>query len=482
MKGREATSLDARQGGPGRLLALLLDPFHDVVGTHDRAVDSAYRTRLLILLTVALALDYADRAGVGALGPDLKHAFHISNTGFGLVASAFAGVGALATVPAGILTDRARRTLVLGVSMVLWTLAMGLTGAAVTYSMLIGARVLLGAVTATARPMIASITGDVFEHDRRGRALGLIDSGELVGNGLGFLAAGAIAAFFTWRGVFWSLGAFGAVAAVFVWRVREPPRTLGDGGANGVSRSAERIAEHVDGDPDPALVLEGDQSELPLLEAARYVLRIRTNVLVIVAVAFTSLFFSAVRIFGVIFIVRQYAVGRSAADLILLVLGLGALFGMLAGGRIGDMLIHRGSPNGRLLVAAFSYLVAAGAFAPTLFVHVLWIGVPSGVLASAALIAPTAPLDAIRLDVVHPQLWGRAEATRNVFQITADAAAPFTFGVLSDTLAGGGIAGMRWSYLIGLALLVVAALCLLLGRRYYPRDVAAAVESAGRRT
>lgn len=463
----------------GSLSDVVLEPFRQVVARGDRDVDSAYRTRLLILLTTALALDYADRASVGALGPDLKHAFHISNTGFGLVASAFATVGALATVPAGILTDRTRRTVVLGSSMLLWTIAMGVTGAALSYAMLIGARMLLGAVTATARPMIASITGDVFERDRRGRALGLIDSGELIGNGIGFMAAGAIAAFFTWRGVFWLLAVFGAVAAFFVWRMREPPRTAGDGPAHGEGISAaERIAGQVDEQPDPDLVLEGDQAELPLWEAAKYVLRIRTNVLVIAAVALTSFFFSSVRVFGVIFIVREYSVGRSLADISLLALGLGALFGMLAGGRIGDWLIARGSPNGRLLVAAFSYLVAAAAFVPTLFVHRLWLGLPAGTFAAAALIAPTAPLDAIRLDVVHPQLWGRAESTRNVLQIAADAAAPLAFGLLSDHLAGGGIAGMRWAYLMGLGLLGCAAACLLAARRFYPREVKAAVASA----
>lgn len=453
-------------------------PFREVVGADDRRADSAYRTRLLLLLTTALALDYADRAAVGALGPDIKHAFHVGNTGFGLVASAFAVVAALATVPAGILTDRARRTLVLGVSMLLWTVAMGATGAALTFAWLIGARGLLGAVTATARPMIASITGDVFEPRLRGRALGLIDSGELIGNGVGFLVAAAVAAFFTWRGVFWLLAVLGAVAAFFVWRLREPARSVGEHTEANVTEAAEQIADHVDGDPDPEIVLEGDQSQLPLWEAARYVLRVRTNILVIVAVVLTALFFSAVRIFGVVFITRQYGVGRSVADLSLLVVGLGALIGILAGGRIGDLLIERGNPNGRLLVASFSYLVAAGAFVPTLFVHELWIGLPTGFFASAALVAPTAPLDAVRLDVVHPQLWGRAEATRNVLQVAGDAVAPLAFGFLSDTLAGGGTVGMRWAYLIGLGLLVVAAGILLLARRSYPHDVAAAVASA----
>ncbi|HEY6031784.1 MAG TPA: MFS transporter, partial [Gaiellaceae bacterium] len=327
----------------------------------------------------------------------------------------------------------------------------------------------------TARPMIASITGDVFHPGLRARALGLIDSGELVGNGAGFLLAGIVAAVLSWRSVFWLLGALGAVAAVFVLRLREPARIAGD--AAEAPEQAREIAEQADDEPDPALVLEGDQARLPLWQAVRYVLRVRTNVIVIVSVALTSFFLSAVRIFGVVFITSAYGVGRSAADLSLLVVGLGALVGMLAGGRIGDALIRSGRPNGRLVVASYSYIVAAVAFVPTLFLDNLALGLPAAVLAAAALVAPTAPLDAVRLDVVHPQLWGRAEATRNVLQIAADAAAPLAFGLLSDHVAGGGLAGMRAAYVAGLVLLVLAGLGLQLARRSYPRDVAAVVAS-----
>jgi hypothetical protein len=99
------------------------------------------------------------------------------------------------------------------------------------------------------------------------------------------------------------------------------------------------------------------------------------------------------------------------------------------------------------------------------------------VVAGAALVAPSAPLDAVRLDVIHPQLWGRAEGIRNVLQIGAEAGAPVLFGLLSDTLAGGGQAGLRLTFVIGAGTLVASGLMLQLARRYYPAEVAAATES-----
>jgi predicted MFS family arabinose efflux permease len=441
-----------------------------------------YRRRVLLLLGVVLALDYADRATVGALGPDLKHAFGIGNAKFGLLASAFSVVGALATVPAGVLTDRMRRTLLLAVAVVLWSVAMTATGAAVGFAMLLGARVLLGAVTATARPATISMVGDAFPEELRGRALALVDSGELIGNGVGFLLAGVIAALLSWRSVFWALAAAGIAVAWFVWRLPEPERTIERPRRRRARRTLpEKIAAAApDVEPDPELVLEGDQARMPLWQAARYVLRVRTNVIVIVSVACGYFFFAAVRTFGVIFITHAYGVGRSAADLLLLLVGAGALVGMLAGGPIGDALVRRGHLNGRIVVSSYSYLVAAIAFVPVVLTSSLALAIPCALLGSAALVAPSAPLDAVRLDVVHPQVWGRAEATRNVVQIAAEAGAPLIVGVLSERLAGGGAAGLRDTFLVTLGLLVVGALVLQLARRTYPREVAAAGESRAR--
>jgi predicted MFS family arabinose efflux permease len=409
--------------------------------------------RLLLLLGLALALDYADRSALGALGPDIKHAFGIGNTRFGLLAGAFSVVGAIATVPAGILADRMRRLLLLGVSIVLWSLAMVATGLAFDFAILLGARVILGVVTATARPVVASVTGDVFPRRRRGRALALIDSGELLGNGIGFLLAGVVAALLSWRGVFWLLAVLGGAVAYLVLRLPEPRR----------SRRNSR---------------KGERSDLPLLQVVRYVLSIRTNVIVIVSVAIGYFFFAGVRTFGVIFITRAYGVGRTTADLVLLLIGVGAAAGLFGGGRIGDALIARGQVNGRLVVSSCSYLLAAVAFAPAVWFSSLPYGLPFAIVGGAALVGPTAPLDAVRLDVVRPPLRGRAEGIRNVLQIGAEAIGPVAFGALSDNLAGGGIAGMRVTFSIALGCVVVSALILLLARRYYPREATASDSAA----
>jgi predicted MFS family arabinose efflux permease len=472
-----ARSLIRRSGARARraVAAGLLAPFRGVV--EEGARDRAYRKRMLLLLGLVVALEYADRASVGAVGPDLMRAFDISNTEFGFLASAFSVVGAAVTLPAGLLADRTRRTILIALSVALWCAAMGATGAATSFAVLLGARVFLGVVTGAGRPAIFSVAGDVFPAATRGRALGLIGAGELAGDGIGFLLGGVVAALVSWRGVFWTLGAAGLVLVYAMWRQPEPPR----GGARtrkGRKRSAaEQTLREADVEPDERLVLEGDQAELSLREAISYVLRVRTQVLVIVVSAISSFFFAGLRTFVVVFAVTAYHVDRSVADLALLVAGLGGIVGLLAGGRIGDALLAQGRIDGRLVVASYSYLAAAAVLVVAFLLDSLWIALPFFVVGAACLSAPIPTLDAVRLDVVHPRFWGRAEGTRTLLLIVAEAGAPLLFGLVSDAIGAEDGHGLRWTFLVALSTLVASGLILQVARRYYPRELAAAAAS-----
>src|SRR3954454_150633 len=166
--------------------------------------DGGHRAAILALAAV-LALDGADRTALGALAPALKAEFHIGNTEIGLLASAFAIVGALAIVPIGILTDRARRVTILVVCVAIWCVGMGVAAAATSFAILFAARISLGVLSAAGGPPVTSMIGDLFPADVRGRVLGWVKSGELVGGGLGFLVAGLVVWAFSWRGVFVTL-------------------------------------------------------------------------------------------------------------------------------------------------------------------------------------------------------------------------------------------------------------------------------------
>ena len=87
------------------------------------------------------------------------------------------------------------------------------------------------------------------------------------------------------------------------------------------------------------------------------------------------------------------------------------------------------------------------------------------------------PLDAVRIDVLVPELRGRAESIRQVLRTAAESGAPALIGVLSGVLAGGGTAGLQAAFIVTLPALLVNGLILLRALRAYRPDVAAALAS-----
>src|SRR5436190_17887755 len=156
------------------------------------------RAQVIFLFGAVLALASADAATVGAVAGQLEPDLHIGNAKVGLLGSASLVVGAIAVLPVGLLVDRVTRVRLLAGSIVLWSVAMFMSGAAGSYSQLLYSRLALGAVTATAGPAIASLTGDYFSPRERGRVYGYILGGEIAGTAIGFIVSGLIAAALSW--------------------------------------------------------------------------------------------------------------------------------------------------------------------------------------------------------------------------------------------------------------------------------------------
>jgi predicted MFS family arabinose efflux permease len=449
----------------------------------DSALHDPARRAAVVALAAVLALDGADRTALGALAPALMAEFNIGNAAIGLLASAFAIVGAIAIVPIGILTDRARRVTILVICICIWCVAMGVAAAAWSFALLFIARITLGVLTAAGGPPITSMVGDLFPTDVRSRVLGWVKSGELVGAGIGFLVAGVVVWLTSWRGVFAALALLGVVVAWAVARVPEPRR----GGENDLPGEQQRsidaptqlheLVEEQHVEPKEELVLEGDQSELPLKPAMKYVLKVKTVVLIIAASALGDVFFTALQVFGVLFLVGQFGISASEASILIPLVGAGGFVGVLAGGRLGDRLIERGVLTGRVHVGAWSYLAASVMLVPVFLVSSLWVALPFLVLSGAFLTAPIAPLEAARLDVVHPQLRGRTESARMIARVAAQAGAPLVFGVLSGVLGSNTAQGLQLAFLMLLPLLAASSVCLMIAARHYPSEVAAVEES-----
>ncbi len=523
---------DVDQGATGGLERMARHPLESIserlgprVEQVTETVGGPARRRAIVLLASILALDAADQGAIGAVAPDLERSLSISNVELGLLVTVTAVVGGIFTIPMGSLVDRVNRVRLAALVILGWGVAQAVSGLAVSYPMLIVTRLALSAVTALAAPAVASLTGDLFPAEERGRIYGLVITGELVGAGFGVLVSGLVAGWFGWRPAIALLALPSVALSWFLWRrLPEPAR----GGYSWIERGDEEItaADEVDVEAEPPavaarrapaghgevsvheavasagveaepeIVVSEDPSGWSLRRAVRYVLSVRTNVIMIISSSVGYFFFAGLKVFAVLFVRGQYDVSQALATVLVVVVGAGAVAGVILAGRTSDRMIGRGRITARLDAGVVGYCAAGLLLLPALLTRNLALAVPFIFVAGAAVAAPNSTLDAARLDVVPSQLWGRAEAVRTVVRTFLEAAAPLAFGVISEFFGanrgGLGVAasgakspagspaqvtGLDDAFLVMLVPLVASGLILLLGRRSYPVDVASASRS-----
>lgn len=513
----------------------------------DRMVDAIggrARRRAVLILAAVLSLSSADGGTIGALAAQLEKAFHIGNTQIGLLATISALVGAVASLPMGVLADRMSRTRVLAFAIALWSVAMVATGLSVSFLMLVLTRLALGVVTAVAGPNVASLVGDFFPSNERSRIYGFVLTGELLGAGAGLIVAGDIGAAVDWRYSFFFLAVPALVLAWVVHRFLPEParggqswlrrdahdfdvtvdrpapgdgeRAGGDPAGSGMAdgdqpggtpHDQDAAASEIrrltrkshDVEPDEPLVLRRDAAQMSAWAAARYVLRVPSNQILIAASALGYFFFAGLKTFGVLFSESHFGLSEGVVSSLVVVIGAGSVVGTLAGGRLADRFIRTGRLDGRMLTAGAAFVATAVLILPGMISSVVFISLPF-FIAGAALLGATNPaLDAARLDIMPSRLWGRAESVRTFVRALLEAFAPLLFGFLSSLLGGGNSGGfgggvnskhahvtaaqgrgLEYTFIIMLVPLAASGVLLLRRRRRYLRDVATADRSERR--
>ncbi len=215
-----------------------------------------------------------------------------------------------------------RRILAFGVG--IFALAAILCAIAPTSSILNAARVLAAAGAGLVTPVAASVAAGLSPPDRQARALALVFSGMTLAQVIGVPAGGWIAYTFGWRSAFVVVAVLSVPALWLIW-TRVPaglsfaPVSLGDLG---------RVLRH------------GPQ---------------------MIAIGFTAVFMAAIYVpytyLGALF-TETMGYSRDGITLALIIFGIGAVFGNLAGGAIADRI----GPSRTLAVLALAQMVIMPVF------------------------------------------------------------------------------------------------------------------------
>lgn len=281
-------------------------------------------------------------------------------------------------MPIGRLADRKSRRGIIAIGVLVWSLMTALCGTAKTFWHFLVFRIGVGVGEAALSPSAYSLIADSFPPKLRGTAMSVYSMGIYIGSGLAFLLGGLVVKFASaqgdvelpvlgmvrpWQLIFLVLGAAGVLFAAVLLLIREPSR-------KGV----------------------GAGVEVPLSEVAGYIRQNRRTVLCH-NFGFACLAFAAYGSSAWIptFFIRTY--GWSASDVGVLygsVVAVAGSIGIIAGGRLSDLLHRRGYRDAPLRVGIISaaltlplnlaYLAGTGELALALIaLHVFTIAMPFGV-------------------------------------------------------------------------------------------------------
>lgn len=179
-------------------------------------------SRWLILMTVvAVYICMIDRIAISIAIIPMAADNGWSPTVQGAVMSAFFLGYVTLQIPAGYLSDRYGGKWVLGLGVLFWSLFTILTpaAAALSLTMLLGCRFLMGVAEAVTWPSIYSLYSRWIHPDRRASAVGLMNSGIAGGSVIALICTPWLISVWSWQGAFYLYGVLG-VAWFLVWARR----------------------------------------------------------------------------------------------------------------------------------------------------------------------------------------------------------------------------------------------------------------------
>jgi MFS family permease len=369
------------------------------------------RYALWVLFGINL-MNFFDRTLAAALAEPIRKEFGLTDQQLGLASTTFILAYAIVGLPLGRLADTRNRTRLSAIGVAFWSVLTAFGGGVWNFTTMLLARVGVGLGEAICAPAGQSLIGDYFPPERRSRALALFMAGLPLGIFAAYLFAGSVAAQFGWRVVFFAACVPGVLLALMALRMQEPPR--------GATESHAGVQDAV--------------SRTPFRDLAR----IPTLRWIVISGATFNFHAYAVTGFNTAFLMRFHGLDlKQAGQLSSLSLGLVGLLGLFVGGALGDRMRAR-RPNGRLLLAATGFLVAAPCALLALQQpkgHVVAYGVLLGVMTASSYMYYATVYSAIQ-DVVEPRLRGASVALYFFAMYLLGAAfGPVIVGTLSDRLA-----------------------------------------------
>jgi predicted MFS family arabinose efflux permease len=351
----------------------------------------------------------------------------------------------------GWLANRMRRWVLIGIGVLVWSLASGGSGLAVVYVMMLLTRCCVGFGEAAYGPVAPDMISDLYPKEHRGQILAWFYAAIPFGGALGYaLGDGVLKYTGSWRDAFYLVVPPGLLLGAWCFFMREPRRGQTEQHIQ-TTRDRERWADY-----------------LILLKTPSYVL----NTLGMAAMTFAM--------GGLAFWAPGYFVERGVQPLwgippTIAFGGLTALTGLAAtllGGIAGDWLRPR-FPGSYFLVSGAAMIVSFPLLLLMIFLPFPLAWIPL-VLFVFFLFFNTGPTNTILANVTHPLLRAPGFALNIlVIHLLGDATSPFIMGGIA------GFSNLNWSFAFVSVMVLIGGILWLWGAKYLERDTALAPHRLG---
>jgi MFS family permease len=307
---------------------------------NSRALPGA-RTALGLLLAINL-FNYIDRQILAAVEPSIRETFFSLGDPNAMAISGTLGsaflVSYMLSAPAlGWLADRFSRWIIIGVAVIVWSLATGASGMAATFGMLFLTRIFVGIGEGGYGPAAPTILADLFPIGKRGRILAIFCAAIPVGSALGYVLGGLIDNNLGWRWAFYLVTPPGILLGLICFFQRDPR------------------------------AVSGVRSERQRAKLEDYLTLMRTPSFVVNCAAQTAMTFA---LGGIGFWVAAYLRFRgqpaSSTPIFGAIIVVAGLLSTLAGGWAGDKL-RKKYPGSYFLVSGLGMVIAFPLFAAMLY-------------------------------------------------------------------------------------------------------------------
>src|SRR6476659_282894 len=186
---------------------------------------------LSLLLGINL-FNYIDRQVLAAVEPSIRATFfhHADRNAMaisGTLGSAFLVTYMLSAPALGWLADRFSRWVIIGLAVIVWSLASGASGLAASFGMLLLTRIFVGVGEGGYGPAAPTILADLFPLETRGRILAVFCAAIPVGSALGYVVGGLIDNHLGWRWAFYLVTPPGLFLGLLCFFQRDPRAQAG---------------------------------------------------------------------------------------------------------------------------------------------------------------------------------------------------------------------------------------------------------------